>query len=69
MAKQQFLNTAGLETLISLVKKYIEENKAVTFNYLFEVDNDGNLVIEYPDKEPAPTGFSIDANGYLVYEE
>ena len=69
MAKQQFLNTAGLETLISLVKKYIEENKAVTFNYLFEVDNDGNLVIEYPDNEPAPTGFSIDANGYLVYEE
>ena len=69
MAKQQFLNTAGLETLISLVKKYIEKNKAVTFNYLFEVDNDGNLVIEYPDNEPAPTGFSIDANGYLVYEE
>lgn len=69
MAKQQFLDTAGLETLISLVKQYTEENKAVTFNYLFEVDNDGNLVIEYPDNEPAPTGFSIDANGYLVYEE
>ena len=51
------------------MKQYTEENKAVTFNYLFEVDNDGNLVIEYPDDEPAPTGFSIDANGYLVYEE
>ena len=69
MAKQQFLDTAGLETLIGLVKKYTEENKAVTFNYLFEVDDDGNLVIEYPDSEPAPTGFSIDANGYLIYEE
>ena len=68
MAKQQFLDTAGLETLIGLVKQYTEENKTVTFNYLFEVDNDGNLVIEYPDDELAPTGFSIDVNGYLVYE-
>lgn len=46
----------------------ISGSPTVTFNYAFEVEDDGNLYVVYDDEEEAPTGFSIDSNGYLVYE-
>ena len=79
-AVRKALDTLNIDSLITRVneleekiKKLEEEgvggDKVVIFNYSFEVDENGNLVIKYPDDAPEPRGFSIDANGYLVYKE
>lgn len=51
------------------VKEYIDKNKTTIINCVFDVDENGNLIVITPEGEEAPDGFSIDENGYLIYKE
>lgn len=69
MAQNEFLDIEGAKALIQGMEKYVDDNKSTIINCTFEVDDKGNLVVVTPDGEEAPQGFSIDENGYLIFNE
>ena len=65
----KFLDLQGLGVLKECLDKKIKENTPTIINMSFEVDEDGNLVAVTPNEEPVPEGFSIDEEGYLIYDD
>ena len=68
MATLQELENAKLVTIdnLSAVKTYIDNNKVQTMDFSMRIDNNGNLICDYPDGTEEPN-MTINSEGFLVY--
>ncbi len=60
------LTDTGLEIYDQEIKKYINEKKVETINFSMRIDDNGNLICDYPEGNEEPN-LSINSEGLLVY--
>ena len=65
----KLITLEGLDRFKEKMEDYVDENATTIFTYAFDVDEDGNLIVIYPDGTTAPEGFSISSDGYLEYDD
>lgn len=64
--KTQVLTNDGLTIYDQEIKKYINEKKVETINFSMRIDDNGNLICDYPEGNEEPN-LSINSEGLLVY--
>ena len=64
--KTRVLTDNGLGIYDQEIKKYIENNKVQTMDFSMRIDNNGNLICDYPDGTEEPN-MTINSEGFLVY--
>lgn len=60
------LTDEGLNTYDQEIKRYIKNNKVHAVDFSLRIDNDGNLICDYPEGTEEPD-LSINSEGCLVY--
>lgn len=64
--KTRVLTDNGLGIYDQEIKKYIENNKVQTMDFSMRIDNNGNLICDYPEGTEEPN-MTINSEGFLVY--
>lgn len=62
----KFLDLTGLTEYDQLIKNYVDKNKTQVLEFSLRIDDDGNLVCDYPEGTEQPN-FTINSEGMLVY--
>ena len=62
----KFLDLTGLTEYDQLIKNYVDKNKTQVLEFSLRIDDDGNLVCDYPEETEQPN-FTINSEGMLVY--
>lgn len=61
-----YLNLEGLSTYDTNIKNYIDKNKTNIIEFSLRIDDEGNLVCDYPEGTETPD-LTINDEGFLVY--